>query len=39
LKSPAAERFILVPPSALADNSTTDHQASIQSTNIQTAPL
>ncbi|MBS1068737.1 divergent polysaccharide deacetylase family protein [Gluconobacter cerinus] len=39
LKSPAAERFILVPPSALADNGTTDHQASIQSTNIQTAPL
>ncbi|OAG72165.1 Divergent polysaccharide deacetylase [Gluconobacter japonicus] len=39
LSGPAANRFVLVPPSALADNGATEEQAAAQSKDIQTAPL
>ncbi|GAN90789.1 hypothetical protein Gbfr_021_116 [Gluconobacter frateurii M-2] len=39
LNGPAADRFILVPPSTLADNGATGEQASAQPKDIQTAPL
>lgn len=39
LSGPVANRFVLVPPSALADNGARSEQASAQPKDIQTAPL